>query len=80
MGQTLIVAEEVGIVGGSEVGRQFTDLGLDGLANSFFEVIDLGSLLGRDGRGRHGWAPLGGQVSRHYRRSARCVQRFYQLS
>ena len=44
-----VVAEDVGIVGGDEVGGQFVDLGVDGLSDGSGEVIDLGLLLGRSG-------------------------------
>ena len=50
----LVVAEEVGIVGGGEVGGQFADLGVDGLADGSGEVLDLGLLLGRSGVRWHG--------------------------
>ena len=50
----LVLAEEVGVVGGGEVGRQFADLGVDGLADGLLEVLDLGLLLGCPGCGRQG--------------------------
>ena len=43
----LVVAEDVGIVRGGEVGSEFADLGVDGLTDSSDEVIDLSLLLGR---------------------------------
>jgi hypothetical protein len=42
-----VVAEDVGIVGGGEVGGQLVDLGVDGLTDSSGEVIDFSLLLGR---------------------------------
>ena len=42
-----VVAEDVGIVRGGEVGSEFADLGVDGLTDSSDEVIDLSLLLGR---------------------------------
>ena len=43
----LVVAEEMGVVGGGEVGGEFVDLGVDRFADGFGEVLDLSSLLGR---------------------------------
>jgi hypothetical protein len=37
-----VVAEDVGIGGGSEVGGKFVDLGVDGLSDGSGQVIDLG--------------------------------------
>jgi len=54
-----VVAEEVGVVGVGEVGGQFADLGLDGLANGPLQLVDLGLLIGTDGWGRHRKAPPG---------------------
>src|SRR3954469_23820400 len=45
----LIVAEEVGVVGGGEVGGEFIELGVDGLADGLGQVVDLGLLLRRWG-------------------------------
>ena len=41
-----VVAEDVGIVRGGEVGGQFVDLGVDGLTDGSGEVIDFSLLLG----------------------------------
>lgn len=49
----LIVAEEVGIVGGGEVGGEFVEFGIDGLADGSGEIVDLGLLLRRQGCGWH---------------------------
>ena len=57
----LVVAEEVGVVGGGEVGGQFVDLGVDGLADGLREVLDLGLLLGRAGV-RTAWVGSGSVV------------------
>ena len=43
----LVVAEEMGVVGGGEVGGEFIDLGVDRVTDGFGEVLDLSSLLGR---------------------------------
>jgi hypothetical protein len=43
----LVIAEEVGVVGGGEVGGEFADLGVDGFADGSGEFLDLGLLLGR---------------------------------
>jgi hypothetical protein len=43
----LVLAEEVGIVGGGEVGGEFADLGVDRLTEGSGEIVDLGLLLGR---------------------------------
>ena len=37
----LVVAEEVGVVRGGEVLRQFADLGVDGLADYLLQILDL---------------------------------------
>ena len=42
----LVVAEDVGIVRGGEVGSEFADLGVDGLTDGSGEVIDFSLLLG----------------------------------
>jgi hypothetical protein len=42
----LVVAEEVGIVGGDEVGGEFANLGVDGLVNLLGELLDVGLLVG----------------------------------
>ena len=46
-----VVAEDVGIVRGGEVGGQFVDLGVDGLTDGSGEVIDFSLLLRRQGCG-----------------------------
>jgi hypothetical protein len=56
----LVVAEEVGIVGGGEVGGQFADLGVDGLADRSGEILDLGLLLGGQRGRRPGRTPIPG--------------------
>lgn len=45
----LVVTEEVGIVGGGEVGGKFADLGVHCLADGSGEFVDLSLLLGRKG-------------------------------
>ena len=54
----LVVSEEVGVVGGGEVGRQLCDLGVDGLAAGLRVVVEFGLLLGRQGCGRPSWTPV----------------------
>jgi hypothetical protein len=54
----LVVAEEVGVVGRSQVGGQFADLDVDGLADGLGEVVDLGLFLGRHGCASHGRTPV----------------------
>ena len=54
----LVVAEEVGVVGGGEVGGQFVDLGVDGLADGLGEVLDLG-LASPAARVRTAWLDSG---------------------
>ena len=44
----LVVAEEVSVVGGCEVGGQVLDLGVDGLVDFLGEALDLGLLLRRE--------------------------------
>ena len=44
----LVVAEEVSVVGGREVGGQVLDLGADGLVDLLGEALDLGLLLRRE--------------------------------
>src|SRR5262245_2342071 len=56
----LVLSEQVGIVGGGEVGGQLVDLGIDGLADGSREVLDLGLLCGRQRCGRHRWTPVPG--------------------
>jgi hypothetical protein len=46
----LVVAEEVGVVGGEEVGGQLVDLGGDGRMDLASESLDLGSLVGGNDR------------------------------
>jgi hypothetical protein len=41
----LVVAEEVGVVGGGEVGGEFADFGVDGLADVLGELSDVGLFL-----------------------------------
>ena len=43
----LVVTEEVGVIGGEEVGGEFADLGVDGLVNLPGELLDVGLLVGR---------------------------------
>jgi len=43
----LVLAEEVGVVGGGEVGGELADLGVDGLADLLGECLDVGLLIGR---------------------------------
>ena len=43
----LVVADEVGVVGGGKVGGEFADLGVDGLVDLAGELLDVGLLLGR---------------------------------
>src|SRR5512135_226523 len=59
----LVVAKEVGVVGGGEVGGQLVDLGLDRLADGSREVLDRGLLLGRQRCGWHGRTPVPGSDS-----------------
>jgi hypothetical protein len=56
----LVVAEEVGIVGGRQVGGQFVNLGLDRLVEGSGEVRNLGRFLRRQGCGGHGRTPVPG--------------------
>ena len=42
----LVVAEQVGVIGGGEVGGQFANLHVDGLANSLSKIFEFGLLLG----------------------------------
>ena len=50
----LVVAEEMGVLGGGQVGGQFADLTVNGLVNSSGQVLDLGLLRGRQGCRCHG--------------------------
>jgi hypothetical protein len=43
----LVIAEEVGVIGGDEVGGEFADLGVNGLVNLSGELLDVGLLVGR---------------------------------
>jgi len=43
----LVLAEEMGVVGGREVGGELVDLDVDGHADLLGEALDLGSLLRR---------------------------------
>jgi hypothetical protein len=43
----LVVTEEVGLLGGEEVGGEFADLGVDGPVNLSGEPLDVGLLVGR---------------------------------
>ena len=56
----LVVAEEVGIVGGGKVGGEFVDLGVDGLADLPGKLINVGLLLGRQWCRWHDWTPVPG--------------------
>jgi len=47
----LVVAEDVSVVGRGEVGGEFADLGLDGLADGLGKILDLGLLFERKGCG-----------------------------
>src|SRR4051794_9513091 len=49
----LVGTEQVRVVGGGEVGGQFGDLGVDGLADGLRELLDLGSLRVWQGCARH---------------------------
>jgi hypothetical protein len=56
----LVLAEEMRVVGGGEVGGQFADLGVDGLSDGLGERVDLRLLLGVLRCRRHGGTPLPG--------------------
>src|SRR5207248_11781372 len=59
----LVLAEEVGIVRGGEVGGEFADLAVDGFVNGSGQILDLGLLLGRQGCRCHGGLPCRGGFS-----------------
>ena len=59
----LVVAEEVGVVGGGEVGGQLVNLGLDRLAEGLSKVLDLGLVLGCPRCGWQGRTPVPGSDS-----------------
>jgi hypothetical protein len=76
----LVVAEEVGVVGGGEVGGELVEFGVDGLVDGSGEIVDLGSLLRRQGCGWHGGLRFRHWVFLGDHRFPSCVQRFRQLS
>ncbi len=55
--------EQVSVVGAGEVGGQFGDFGIAGLADGLSEALDLGLLLGAQRRGWHGRTPVPGSDS-----------------
>jgi hypothetical protein len=76
----LVVAGEVGVVAGQEVGGQLVDLGGDGVVDLARESLDVGLLLGRYGCRGHEGLRFRGRDSPHEARIRSCVQRFHQLS
>lgn len=54
----LVLAEEVGIVGGGEVGSEFADFGVDGLADGLGQCVDFRLFLGGKGCRSHGRTPV----------------------
>lgn len=76
----LVIAEEVGIIGGGKVGGEFADLAVDGLVNGSGQILDLGLLLGRQGCRGHGGLQCRGWILLRNHRHRPCVQKFHQLS
>jgi len=76
----LVVAEEVGVVGGDEVGGEFADLVVGGLTDGSGEIVDLGLFLGRQRMQWHGGLRTYGWIFLSDARIHSCVQRFHQLS
>ena len=67
----LVVTEDVGVVGGGEVGGQLADLSIDCFADGSGEILNLGPLLGREWIRRHGRLPFqrtGFHAAAHSRR------------
>src|SRR5947209_8785598 len=76
----LVGAEEVGVVGGGEVGGQFVEFGVDGLADLPGESLDVGPLLGWQGLRGHDGLRSSGSIRTESAQYRLCVQRFHQLS
>src|SRR5271157_2892691 len=76
----LVVAEDVGVVSAGEIGGEFANLVIDGLADCLGEVLDLVTSLRRRWGRRHGASIPKGVDFPSAAHFPCCVQKIHQLS